>query len=311
MRYPAFFALPFVALPVFAAAPALAGSLKVLADTAVTASLVQQVTGDLAEIEILLDQSADPHDFQLRPSQVRALQDTDMLFWTGPELTPWLARAASQMATGRQQSLLHHPDTQPREYGDEAGHGHDHATGDGHEAGVHTLDPHAWLDPGNGAAWLGVIAAQLAQLDPDTAETYSANAASARAELARLDTRLKEMLEPVRDRPFVTFHDAYGYFTRHFGMPDSIAVSLGDASTPSAARIAEIRATIAESDARCAFPEAGQSPETIRAVIEGSSLTLGEALSPEGIGIEIGSKLYPKLLREIAQHISECQQAEG
>ena len=88
------------------ATPTLAEVPAIVADTPVTASLVQQVLGDLGQPVLLLDKGADPHDFQLRPSQARALQDADLLICVGPELTPWLDRAATQIAPQKQLSLL-------------------------------------------------------------------------------------------------------------------------------------------------------------------------------------------------------------
>ena len=103
------------------AAPAMAEVPSVVADTPVTASLVQQVMGDLGQPVLLLDKGADPHDFQMRPSQARALQNADLLVWVGPELTPWLDRAATQMPAGQQLPLLP-TSPQQRSFGDDAAH---------------------------------------------------------------------------------------------------------------------------------------------------------------------------------------------
>ena len=93
------------------ATPTLAEVPAIVADTPVTASLVQQVLGDLGQPVLLLDKGADPHDFQLRPSQARALQDAGLLIWMGPEMTVWLADAADLLGEDRQMQLLHQPGT--------------------------------------------------------------------------------------------------------------------------------------------------------------------------------------------------------
>jgi len=91
-----------------------------------------------------------------------------------------------------------------------------------------------------------VIATDLAALDPENAETYAANAAAGKAELASLITEIKADLVPFGETNFVVFHDAYQYFENRFGIAATGAISLGDASDPSPARIAEIRDKVVE-----------------------------------------------------------------
>ncbi|WP_017999720.1 zinc ABC transporter substrate-binding protein [Paracoccus sp. N5] len=293
--------------------PALAEVPRVLADTPVTASLVQQVMGELGRPEALLAAGSDPHHYQLRPSQARSLQDADLLVWVGPALTPWLERPAADLAAkGAALALLEQPGTQLRDFagGDEHGH-EDHAEDHGHdhdEEGHHHsgLDPHAWLDPDNAATWVQSIAAALSRRDPEHAETYAANASKAAAEIAALDGALKVQLAPVQGMRFVVFHDAYGYFTDHYGLEPALAVSLGDASTPSAARLKAIRDQIAAEGAICAFPEANHDSRLIAAVTEGSSTRAGAALDPEGSTAEPGAALYATLLRGMAGALADC-----
>ena len=119
---------------VLAASPALAAP-TVVVDTPVTGSLVQQVLGDLGQVQVLLPQGAGVHDHQMRPSDMRGLQDADLLVWTGPELTPWLDRAATAAGEGAELRLLEVAGTTLRSYGDAAshdGHGHDDHGHDDH-----------------------------------------------------------------------------------------------------------------------------------------------------------------------------------
>ena len=44
---------------------------------------------------------------------------------------------------------------------------------------------------------------------------------------------------PVKDRPFIAFHDAYGYFTAHYGLTMAGTVSAGDAAAPGARHLAD------------------------------------------------------------------------
>ena len=295
---------------------------QVVADLAPTGALVQEVMGDLGEVRVLLPQGASAHHYQMRPSDARALQSADLVVWVGPELTPWLDRAQGSLSGGAELRLLTVEGTQTRSYGaaeteahDDHDHGdhdhdHDHDHGD-HDHGDHDhahdgTDPHAWLNPQNAVTWLDAIAQTLSEQDPENAQTYQANARAAAERLTALDATLTDRLAPVADARFVVFHDAYGYFTEHFGLQPAIPVALGDASTPSAARIAEIRAQIAQSGATCAFPEYAHDPALIATVTEGSTLTLGGELSPEGGALAPGAGQYDALLTQMADTLLDC-----
>lgn len=181
--------------------------------------------------------------------------------------------------------------------------GHDNAGHAGHDHGDH--DPHAWLSPGNGAVWLNAIAAELSAADPDNAGTYFANAAEARADLDALRTEINGILEPVRGRDFIVFHDAYQYFETAFDFPASGAISVSDAADPSPARIAEIQARVADLGASCVLSEPQYDPGIVAAVMDGSEADTG-VLDPLGSDLDPGPDLYGNVLRNLATALADC-----
>lgn len=305
-------------------APALAEVPRVVTDIPPVHALVAQVMGDLGQPELLLTRGADEHDFQLRPSQAGAVADAGLVVWIGPELTPWLAAALETRPEGAAAlGLLDAEGTALRAYGETAeypghddhaedagheDHGHDnHADESGHEGHDHSgTDPHVWLDPGNAQAWLGLIAAELSRLDPENAPTYAANAAAAAEDLAALDARLAARLEPVRGKPVVTFHDAYGYFGAHYGLDFAGSVALGDAASPGAARLQELRGRMEAGEVLCIFPEVQHDPALVAQMAEGTGAKIGGALDPVGSSLEAGPGAYAALLTGMAETIASC-----
>jgi zinc transport system substrate-binding protein len=178
----------------------------------------------------------------------------------------------------------------------------DHGHG-GHDHGDH--DPHAWLSPDNGAVWLNAIAAQLSAADPENAGAYFANAEEGREELAALSTEINGILDPVRGRNFIVFHDAYQYFETAFDFPASGAISVSDASDPSPARIAEIQARVAEQGVTCVLSEPQFDPGIVDAVMDGSEASTG-VLDPLGSDLEPGPDLYGNVLRNLATALADC-----
>lgn len=306
-----------------AALPALADVPDVVTDIPPVHSLAAAVMGDLGTPVLLLDRGASPHGFQLRPSQMEAVAGADLVLWVGPQLSPWLEKALTARPEGAQAlALLDAPGTHRQEFAAQDGHEHDHDHAEGeahghddHDHGAehdhvhddhghdHTgLDSHAWLDPGNGRLWTQLIAAELSRLDPENAAAYAANAEAALAAIDAADAEAAALLAPVKDRPFIVFHDAYGYFTTHYGLTVAGTVSAGDAAAPGARHLAELR----ETAAACLFPEAQHDPALITQLAEATGATIGGALDPEGSTLEPGPALYPEMILTLARTIAAC-----
>lgn len=306
------------------AAPARADPPLVLTDIAPVHSLVAQVMDGVAAPVLLLDRGANPHDFQLRPSQARALAGADLVVWVGAALTPWLARPlAARGDGGAVLGLLAVPGTAVRVYADadvdaadrdpadDAHDGHaaeGHHVGDGHDHGPG--DPHAWPDPANARLWLGAVADALAALDPANAAAYRANADAGRAAVDAAEAEAAALLAPARGTPIIVFHDGLGHFADHFGLNVVATLAEGDAAAPSAARLAAVRAAIAAHGAPCLFPEAGHDPRLIETMAEGTSARVGAPLDIAGTLVEPGPALYPALLTGLARAISACAGGE-
>lgn len=311
---------------------------SVAVDIAPVHSLVARVMDGVGTPDLIVQSGASPHEYSLRPSEASALQNADLVFWIGEDLTPWLEETIETLAPDaavttllesdgtielefRENALFeahdhveHGDEDEHDDHGEEEGHddhddhaeeeGHDdHAEEDGHGHGAH--DPHAWLSPRNAANWLNVIAAQLSAADPDNAGTYFANAAAGRAEIEVLTLAVNATLDPVRGRQFVVFHDAYQYFESDFDFPAFGAISISDASDPSPARIAEIQARIAEEGIACVLAEPQFNAGLVATVLDGSEANTG-VIDPLGSNFEIGSTLYPQLITNMATALVEC-----
>lgn len=298
---------------------------RVVTDFAPVTGLVATVMGDLGAPEQLLEQGANAHDFQLRPSQAAALADAGLVVWAGPQMSPWLDRTLEGIGTVPQLRLLEAEGTHLQAFGathDDHDHDAEHdaendaAHDEGHddqaevgEAHDHSgMDPHAWLDPANGAVWLEVIAAELGRIDPEHAAAYRANAEAGKAGIAALDRDLAAELTPLQGRPFVVFHDAYGYFTAHYGLTLAGAVAYGDATSAGAAHLRDLQQT-AGSEALCLFPEAGHDPKLLSQMAEATGVKLGAPLDPEGVAQAPGRDAYLGTLRSLAESLTSCLSA--
>jgi zinc transport system substrate-binding protein len=123
-------------------------------------ALVAGVMGDLGTPHLLLAAPTSAHHFTLKPSQARALQNADIVFWIGPGMEQPLTKALATLAADAQSVALD----------DSAGLVLFDFDDDGH--GGHGINPHIWLDPFNAQIMLGVIADHLGKADPVNARAY-------------------------------------------------------------------------------------------------------------------------------------------
>ena len=157
----------------------------------------------------------------------------------------------------------------------------------------------------NAQTWLNLVAGKLSAADPDNAGVYFANAAAAREEINDLVKEVNSILEPVRGRNFVVFHDAYQYFETSFNFPAAGAISLGDATDPSAARIAEIQGRVKDEGINCVLSEPQYNANLVATVLSGTDAKTG-VIDPLGLGLEPGAKLYGDLIRNMAKALAGC-----
>ncbi|MFB9149713.1 zinc ABC transporter substrate-binding protein [Roseovarius ramblicola] len=310
------------------AAPGLAAP-QVATDIAPVHALVARVMDGVGEPALIVPPGASPHGYSMRPSEAAALDRAGVVFWMGEGLTPWLAGPVATLAgDAHVVGLLGAGDSvvmafregvtfAAREQDGHDGSGHDGHDEDGHDEDGHGhddhahddhahdgTDPHAWLDPANARAWLGVIAAELAEHDPANAARYRANAAAAREDLVTLEAEISARLAPLRDTPYLVYHDAYQYFEARFGLAPEGALALGDAADPGPARIAALRDAAREAGVVCVFGEPQFNGDRIAAIFGGS---VGHGvLDPLGSRHAPGAALYPALLGDMAEALAEC-----
>jgi len=129
--------------------------------------------------------------------------------------------------------------------------------------------------------------------------------AAGRSEIEALIGEVQATLDPVRGGQFIVFHDAYQYFENDFDFPAAGAISLGDASDPSPARIAEIQKRIAEQGITCVLAEPQFNPGLIATVMSGTEAKTG-ILDPLGSELEPGAALYPNLIRNMSTAFAGC-----
>ena len=126
--------------------------------------------------------------------------------------------------------------------------------------------------------------------------------------MTEIDTLMADvstMLDPVRGNSFIVFHDAYQYFETDFEFSASGAISLGDATDPSPARIARVQGRIQEQKIQCVLAEPQFKKGLVVTVLEGTDAKTS-IIDPLGVALEPGPALYPQLIRNMAKTLVDC-----
>jgi zinc transport system substrate-binding protein len=240
----------------------------------------------------------------LRPSDLFAIEQADLIIWVGPQMEQFLdraihaGRADSKILTLMQtDKMTLHP---VRDGGVWQTDDHDHAD---HNGGA--SDPHIWLNPQNAVRITAAIRDQLIALDPGRTTLYRQNSQGLIDRLQSLDRQLQQQLRPVQTTPYIVFHDAYQTFEIHYSLSPAGAVTINPERRPGARRLRQIRDYVLSSQAACLFSEPQFEPRYIDPLTEGTSIRTG-VLDPLGSTLPPGPNLYFELMQQLADALVHC-----
>ncbi len=254
---------------------------------------------DGVSVSLVIDQEVSClHDYTLTMQDMRRVEQADVLLINGLGLEDFL----EDVLEGR--TLIDcSQGIEPRDPEEDDGHGHDHGLESDHS---HETDPHIWMDPRNAAVMAQNIAQGLAELDPDHAEAYLANAEAAAQELTAFREEMLELLDGGH-YDLITFHDGFGYFADSFGMHLLAAVEEEEGSEASAKTIVEITHLVEEDGLPAVFTEVNGSDATALAICRECGIEtypLSMCMSGEGGGLEA----YEAVIRQNIETIMEAYQ---
>ena len=303
------------------ASPAFA--LDVVASIKPVHSLVAAVMEGVGEPDLIVSGSGSEHVHSLRPSDAQALQNADVVFWIGEGMETYLvsplgtlsfdAKVVALADTDGLEKLplreggpfeAHEHDHDGHEHPhSDHDHDHDHDAGHAHEEGHYDL--HFWLDPLNAKVLVQKIETVLSEADPENRAAYAENARRYGERLDQLVAEVGKVLDGVREKPSIVFHDAYQYFEHRFGVNVAGSITVSPEVMPGAQRLNEITERVKSSGATCIFAEPQFEPKLVTVVAGGTEARTG-VLDPLGAELADGPELYIELIRNMANSFKDC-----
>ncbi len=263
-----------------ASATNLPGStLKVIATTTQIRSMAEAVAGNssassgqvLATVRSIIPPGADPHEFEPKPSDVRAISESALVLKNGVGLDDWVDKIINN--AGGQRPLVVVSKGVPIRKGGE------------NEAGG---DPHIWFDVTNAMTMTRNIRDAFIQVDGQHAEAYKTNADAYLAKLAGLDKYIMDQVAtiPPSQRKMVTNHDAFGYFINRYGLTfvGSIIPSMSTNAQPSANDVTQLIQKIKAEHIKAIFLESSINPSLAKQLGNDAGVKVVDTLYGDSLG---------------------------
>ena len=298
--------LGVMATPTWAETPKVVVSIKPIH------SLVAAVMQNTVAPTVLIKGNATPHSYALRPSDARTLNRANLFFWVGPELETFLGRIVKNLPDRVEAVALLNAHTIKRLPNRSHGFDHDLETTTPSQDPQHDhqhgdWDPHIWLNPHNAQQITRLVGDILAKKFPQFAPTFQKNVQRMLQRLQQLDQDLKQRLKPVKDQPFLVYHDAYHYFADHYGLNAVGAITLNPDQPSGARRIGKIRTFLKQTKVICLFAEPQFRTPIIATIIEDQPIKTG-TLDPLGATLDSGIEHYFQLLDALVNNFTNCLQ---
>ena len=340
-------------------------------------SLVSAVIGNTGKTISLIPAEISPHEFKLKPSDVKKMQDGNIIFYISSHLESNVVKVFDNLPknikiinlmeeTGIKHLTIrdneawerhdhhhghgehddhdkhdkkhddhdkhskkhddHDHDKHDKKHDDHDKHSkkhddHDHdkhdKKHDDHDHDKHAKkhddhddhemkdDVHIWLSPENAVKIINKVNKELSLYYPQNAKIYDENSKIMIDKIKKLKTELDKELAPIKDKPYVVFHDAYQYFEKAFGLNAVGSVALEGDIASSPKQVSYIKEKIVKLKASCVFQEPQFDSKLVKIVVEGTNAQIG-TLDPLGVGIKDEKDFYLQLLRNMAKSLKDC-----
>ena len=254
------------------------GKIKVTASFNPIYQLVKVIGGDKVEVESLVTPGVEAHDFELTPKNMESLNKNKVLFINGLGMEPW-AEGDKLKAGNKDLKIIDL------------------------SKGVNVFkeketDPHIWLSIPN----LKIMAANtkdaLVELDMKNKDTYDKNLQTFLKNLDDLKKEYDPKFAPFKGRAFVTGHEAFGYFTREYGLKMMAVEGVFGEGEPTPQKIKELVDFVKANNIKTIFLEENASPkvsETIAKETSGRLVTI-PTMESEGEILPTLKELYDLVL---------------
>ncbi|MTB65709.1 zinc ABC transporter substrate-binding protein ZnuA [Providencia sp. wls1943] len=270
------------------------------------------IADGVTDTQVLLPDGASPHDYALKPSDLKKIKQADLFVWVGPELEMFLEKPINVLDQNKRLALAeqknihnllmaeNHEEEDSHQHADEPNHDADH---EHHHHGEYNM--HIWLSPDIANLAADDIYARLVELYPAQKDKLDVNLRKFKENMAQNNKKIASILKPAQNKGYFVFHDAYGYFEKHYQLAPLGHFTINPEIQPGAQKLHQIRTQLVEHKAQCVFAEPQFRPAVIESVAKNTGVKMG-TLDPLGSGLAIGPDSYMKFLTQLSEQYASC-----
>jgi zinc transport system substrate-binding protein len=207
------------------------------------------VGGDKVDVSVIIPSGVEPHDWEPTIQDIENFKRVNMIIINGAGLEPWVSKLVSANSnmiivdSSKNIQLLKHDNNM--------------------------TDPHIWLDPILVKIQVQNIADGLIKLDPKNADYYQQNANQYKAKLDLLDNEIKTDLASCNKKDFLSFHDAFSYFSKEYGLnQNTIVGGLNPEAEPTAKTLEDMTQKAKNLGIHVVFTEEAVNPQISKVIAD-------------------------------------------
>lgn len=175
------------------------------------------------------------HDYQLAPADLKTLEKADAFVINGAGMETFMGKVMEQQKDLRVIEASKGIELLKDENGEE--------------------NPHVWVSISGAISEVENIANGLAEFDTKNADSYKANAEAYIKLLKTQSEKMHKELDAFKKKDIVTFHEAFPYFAKEFGLNIVSVVEREPGTEPSAGELAGLIDTIKKTNCKVLFAE--------------------------------------------------------
>ena len=271
-------------------------SLNILTTIKPIHSLVSNLTKGISQPDLLISGNQSPHDFQMKPSDRRKIVNANIIIYVSggiesyiPEISNTFSKQQTVIALDTIAGIQKLPTRSVDEHSD---HHADH-------------DGHLWLSIENAKAISHYLYSEFSKHDPEHQVIYLQNRNQLLARLQQLKTGITDKLKQLKQKPYLTFHDAFQYYETEFNLTGSHFVTSNPEYISGIQSIQHLKKLMQTEKINCIYYEPPRIPKIIHTLKENTAAR-SLPLDPVGTELHPGENLYFELLDTITNQLLDC-----
>ena len=254
------------------------------------AIIAKAAVADKAQVEFLQSAAQSAHEVSLPVSAMKKIEQADLIIWIGDGFEARIGKSMALVPEAKRITVMD-LDLLPARLEEEKLKDEKHHTDDDHHNHL-GFDPHIWLNPANANILASIIQQRLGlPVSPIISDA--------------LVQQLKSELSPVKNKNYLTHHDAFGHFKTAFDLAEGPSVRDANGASQGARSQYELRKNAQVISASCIFVEPQYADKDARIIARELNLPL-TVLDPQGFDQPLGAEGYSQFMIGMVAQFKAC-----